>query len=168
MRTTRSRWHLWTVLLLLVLLQFSIRPLLGDPGIVRVAPDFLLLALLILANRSRPGHGAIAGFVVGLVTDALSTAAFGAGALAHTVVGYFAAWGKAVFFADNLFVNAVFFFVGTWARDVLVLLFGRHVEGPALIWQVVYLSPLKALTTATAGIVILLIFRRWLNVRISE
>ena len=168
MRAVRGRWRLWLVVLLLVVLQFTLRPLPGDPRIVRVAPDFLLLALLIVANRSRPGDGAIAGFVVGLVTDSLSNAAFGAGALAHTVVGYFAAWGKAVFFADNLVVNAMFFFVGTWTRDILVLLFGGHVEGSTLLWLVLYVSPLKALTTALAGIAILVIFRRWLNVRISE
>jgi len=164
----REHWRLAVVLMLLVVLQFALRPLPGDPRIVRVAPDFLLLALLVYAIRARPGDGAVAGFVVGLVADSLSPAAFGAGALAHTVIGYFAAWGKAVFFADNLFVNAVFFFVGTWVRDVLVLLVGRHVEGSALLWQIGYLSPLKALTTASAGLLVLLMFRRWLDIRIGE
>jgi rod shape-determining protein MreD len=122
----------------------------------------------VYAIRARPGHGAIAGFIVGLVTDSLSPAAFGAGALAHTVVGYLAAWGKAVFFAENLLVNAAFFFLGTWLRDVLVLLVGQHAHGSALYWQIGYLSPIKALTTAIAGIVVLLLFRRWLNIRIGE
>jgi rod shape-determining protein MreD len=151
------------VLLLLLVLQFTLRPPLG----ARVAPDFLLLALLVYAIRARPGQGAVAGFLVGLLTDALSPAAFGAGALAHTVIGYFAAWGKAVFFADNLFVNAAFFFLGSWLRDVIVVLIGQHVTGSTLLWQIVYLSPLKALTTALAGVVILLIFRRWLDIRIK-
>jgi rod shape-determining protein MreD len=161
----REHGRLGIVLLLLVVLQFALRPLLGDN---RIAPDFLFLALMVYAIRARPGKGAAAGLFVGLLTDALSPAAFGAGALAHTAVGYFAAWGKAVFFADNLFVNAAFFFVGSWLRDLLVLLFGQHVTGTALFWQVGYLSPLKALTTATAGIVILLIFRRWLGIRVRE
>jgi rod shape-determining protein MreD len=164
----RGQWRLGLVLLILVVLQFALRPLPGDPNVVRVAPDFLLLALLVYAIRARPGEGAIAGFAVGLVTDSLSPAAFGAGALAHTVIGYFAAWGKTVFFADNLFVNAVFFFLGTWARDLLVLLVGRHVEGSALLWQIGYLSTLKALTTSIAGVLVLLAFRRWLDIRIRE
>ena len=42
---------------------------------------------MIYAIRARPGHAAIAGFVVGLSGDALAGAAFGAGALAYTVVG---------------------------------------------------------------------------------
>ncbi len=168
MRRLRDGWRLGVVLLILVVLQFAPRPLPRDPRVVRIAPDYLLLALLVYAIRSRPGQGAIAGFVVGLVTDSLSPAAFGAGALAHTVIGYFAAWGKVIFFADNLFVNATFFFLGSWVRDVLVLLVGRHVEGSALLWQIFYLSPLKALSTAIAGTLILLIFRRWLDIRFAE
>ena len=163
-----KRWQLATVFFFLVVLQFAVRPLPEDPRIERLAPDFLLLALLVYAIRARPGQGAIAGFIVGLVTDSLSPAAFGAGALAHTVVGYLAAWGKAVFFAENLLVNAAFFFLGTWLRDVLVLLIGQHAHGSALYWQIGYLSPIKALTTAIAGIVVLLLFRRWLNIRIGE
>jgi rod shape-determining protein MreD len=164
----REHWKLGVVLSLLVLCQFTLRPAIGDPRLERVAPDFLLLALLVYAIRARPGQGAIAGFVVGLATDSLPEAAFGAGALAHTIIGYFAAWGKAVFFADNLFINAVFFFVGTWVRDIMVLLAGRHSGSTALLWQLGYLSPLKALTTAVAGVLALLVFRRWLNIRISE
>ncbi|MFQ5703570.1 MAG: rod shape-determining protein MreD [Gemmatimonadales bacterium] len=156
------------VLLLLGVLHFGLRPFAGGAFLQHVAPDFLLLALLVYAIRARPGQGAIAGFLVGLLADSLSPAAFGAGALSHTVIGYFAAWGKAVFFADNLFVNAVFFFVGAWARDVLVLVVGRHAEGSALLWQLFYWSPLSALTTSLAGVVVLLVFRNWLHIRIRE
>ncbi len=158
-------YRLRVVLALLVVLHFTVRPWLGDQ---RPAPDLLLLALLVYAIRARPGAAAVAGFVVGLVSDALTPVAFGAGALAHTVVGYLAAWGKAVFFAENLAVNAGFFFVGTWMRDVLVLVGGGHVEGRQLVWQLVLWSPLKAATTALAGVLVLLLFRRWLAIRISE
>lgn len=164
MTRRRERLQLAGVLLLLVVLQFALRPFLGDP---RVAPDFLLVALLVYAIRARPGHAAVAGFVVGLVADALDPTAFGAGALAHTVVGFLAAWGKAVFFAENVAVNAGFVLGGTWLRDLLVLLVGRHVGGGVLGWQLMLWSPLKAATTAAAGVVVLLLFRRWLPVRIS-
>ena len=168
MKPISERWRLGALLLCLVVLQFTVRPLPEDARIERVMPDFLFLALLVYAIRARPGQGAVAGFLVGIVTDSLSPEAFGAGALAHTLIGYLAAWGKAVFFADNLFVNAAFFFVGTWVRDILVLLIGRHILGAALYWQIGYLSPLKALTTAVAGMALLLLFRRLLHIRISE
>ena len=155
-------YRMGAVLLLLVVLHFSVRPLLGNP---RPAPDFLLLALLVYAIRARPGAAAVAGFLVGLLGDALTPVVFGAGALAHTIVGYLAAWGKAVFFAENLAVSAGFFAAGTWLRDVLVLLGGGHVQGAPLLWQLAVWSPLQAVTTAVVGVVTLVIFRNWLAVR---
>lgn len=154
-----------TVLVLLVVLHFTVRPWLGDP---RPAPDFLVLALLVYAIRARPGAAAVAGFTIGLLGDALTPVAFGAGALAHTVVGYLAAWGKAIFFAENLAVNAGFFFAGTWVRDLLVLVGGGHLRGTELVWQLLLWSPLKAATTALVGVIVLLVFRRWLAMRIAQ
>jgi rod shape-determining protein MreD len=153
------------VMSLLVILHFVLRPFLGDS---RVAPDMLLLALLVYAIGARPGAAAIAGFVVGLLADALTPVAFGANALAHSAVGYLAAWGKAVFFAENLMVNAGFFFVGAWVRDLLVLVAGRHVDGSAFFWQLAVWSILKAGTTALLGVAVLATFRRWLAVRVVE
>lgn len=165
MRYSRRRYRLAAVLLLLVVLHFGLRPLLGGS---RIAPDFLLLALLVYSVGARPGDGAVAGFLVGLLADSLSPVAFGAGAFAHTVIGYLAAWGKAIFFAENLFVNAVLFFVGVWIRDALLLLVGRHAQGTTVLWQLGYWSPLLALTTSVTGVVVLLVFRNWLHVRIGE
>lgn len=156
------RYRLVAVLLLLVTLHFVLRPFLGD---ARIAPDLLMLALLIYAIQARPGDAALAGFVVGLVADALTPVAFGAGALAHTCVGYIAAWGKAVFFAESIPVSAGFFLAGTWLRDLLVLVAGRHLGEGILLWQLAVWSPIKALTTAATGIIVLAVFRRWLNVR---
>jgi rod shape-determining protein MreD len=159
----QERYRMAAVVLLLTVLHFLLRPFLGD---VRGSPDLLLLALLVFAIRARPGQAAIGGFVVGLLVDALTPVAFGAGALAHTVVGYLAAWGKALFFAENVIVSAGFFFVGTWVRDALVLVVGRHMDQSALFWQLAIWSPVKALTTAIAGVIVLLLFRRWLHIRV--
>jgi len=159
-----DRVRLYTVLLLLAALHFYLRPRLGYP---KVAPDFLLLALLIFCIRSRPGDAAMAGFAVGLVGDSLTPASFGAGAMAHTLVAYLAAWGRAVFFADNLLVNAGFFAVGLWLRNVIVLLASGPV-GTGLPMVLGVWSVLQALTTAVAGALILVIFRRWLSIRLAE
>lgn len=156
------RYRLIVVLLLLVALQFVLRPFLGDS---RAAPDLLLLALLVYAIQARPGDAAVAGFVVGLVADSLTPVAFGAGAFAHTCVGYLAAWGKAVFFAESVPVSAAFVFAGSWLRDLLVLVAGRHMAERSLVWQLAFWSPLKALTTAVVGVLVLVVFRRWLRVR---
>lgn len=157
--------RLAAVVIGLVFLQFGLRPWLGDS---RVAPDFLLVALILYTIQSRPGEGAVAGFLVGLLADAMSPAAFGAGALAHTVVGYFSAWGKAVFFAENLAVNAGFLFAGTWLRNLVVLLAaGSGLAGSGL-WQMLIWSPLMGLTTALTGLTVILLFRQWLSIRVVE
>jgi rod shape-determining protein MreD len=110
---------------------------------------------------------AVAGFLVGLATDALTPARFGAGALSHTIVGYLAAWGRAVFFPDNLLVNAGLFAVGVWLRTLIQLL----VSGEALSQMVSILAvwaPLQAVTTAIVGVLVVLLFRDWLAIRLDE
>jgi rod shape-determining protein MreD len=164
MTTTRtSRLQLAVVLLTLVLLHFYVRPRLFD---ARVAPDFLLFGLVIFAMRSGPGAGAVAGFLVGLATDALSPARFGATTLADTVVGYAAAWGRAVFFADNILVNAGFVAAGLWLRDLILLIASGTPQGQLLLEIGVY-SPIQALSTAVAGAVVLYAFRQWFAVRLD-
>ena len=83
-------------IVILILLDFSVRPLLGW----RAEIDFRIIALLLAAVRMRPGSAAVLGCIMGLVADSLTPHAFGAGALAMTVVGYMASWLKAVFFAE--------------------------------------------------------------------
>jgi rod shape-determining protein MreD len=158
-----SRWQLIAGMVLLVFLHFFLRPRLGSP---RSGPDFLFIALMFYAMRSGPGAGAAAGFAVGLIQDALTPAQFGAGALAHTVVGYLAAWGRAVFFADNLVVNAAFVAVGVWLRDVIVLV----ASGPGeenLFLELTLRSPLQALVSGLAAAVVLVVFRQWFSIRLD-
>lgn len=162
-KTDRYRYIL--VLVGLVVLHFTVRARLGGD---RIAPDFLLLALLIYTIRAQPGRSAAAGFVIGLLRDALTPASFGAGALAHTLVGYLASWAKAVFFAENVFVNACLFFAGTWLRNLIVLLASGRISGAQLGWELLVWSPLQSLTTATVGIVVLWVFGRWLAIRRGE
>ncbi|HET7564379.1 MAG TPA: rod shape-determining protein MreD, partial [Gemmatimonadaceae bacterium] len=88
--------------LILVVLHFTLRPLLGW----RASPDFLVIALLLVAIRVRPGVAALVGFSIGLVSDSMALTAFGMGALAMALVGFVASWIKAVFFADDLMLNA--------------------------------------------------------------
>jgi rod shape-determining protein MreD len=149
----------------LVLLHFSVRTRLGDD---RVAPDFLLLAVLMYTIRAAPGPSAAAGFVVGIIRDALSPASFGANALAHTFVGYLSSWAKAVFFAENLFVNGCIFCGGTWVRNLIVSLASGELKGAPLAWELLVWSPLQGLTTAGVGVLMLIVLGRWLSVRFTD
>jgi len=160
-----DRYRFVVILATLVVLQFSLRPRLGDD---RMAPDFLLLALLIYTIRARPGKSAAAGFVVGLLRDALTPASFGAGALAHTLVGYLSAWSKAVFFAENLFVNGCLFFAGTWVRNLVIAVASGKMRGGLLGWELLVWSPIQSLTTALVGVIVLWLFGRHLAIRMGD
>jgi rod shape-determining protein MreD len=161
-RTDRYRYPF--LMTLLVLLQFTVRSHLGGD---RVAPDFLLLALLVYTIRAEPGRSAAAGFVLGLLRDALTPASFGAGALAHTLVGFASSWAKAVFFAEHVLVKGCLFFAGTWLRNFIVLMVSGRLQGSQVAWELLVWSPLQSLTTALVGVVVLWFLRDWLSPRRS-
>lgn len=163
-RRSSDRLRITLVIAMLVLLEFYLRPSLVEG---RGMPDFLLLALLLLCLRVSPGSAALAGLMVGLVVDILTPARFGANMLAHVLLGSGAAWGRAVFFADNIAVNAGLFFVGTWVRNMLVVMLSgsslARLGREAMLW-----GPLQGLTTAAVGVVVVLLFREWLAIRIER
>lgn len=161
-RTDRYRYPI--IMTLLVILQFTVRDQLGGD---RVAPDFLLLALLLYTIRAEPGKSAAAGFLIGLLRDALTPVSFGAGALAHTIVGFFSSWAKAVFFAEHVFVKGCLFFAGTWIRNLIVLLASGGLQSSQVAWELLVWSPLQGLSTALVGISVLWFFRGWLSPRRS-
>jgi cell shape-determining protein MreD len=103
---------------------------------------------------------------VGLIEDTLTPARFGAATLAHTVVGYLAAWGRAVFFADNMLVNAAFVAAGLWLRDLIVLV-ASETDHKQLLTQLTFYSPVQALTTAAFALVVLVTFRAVFSVRLD-
>lgn len=154
MSITRTFW-LVVVFVLLVVLHFTLRPVLAW----RAPVDFLVIALLLVAVRTRPGVAALAGFALGLLSDALTPESFGAGALAMTIVGFGASWLKAAFFADNIALNGIFIFAGKWAFDTIFLLAEHRLQGADLLVQVLLWSPLAAAATAIAGLVVLLTVR---------
>lgn len=141
--------------LILLVLHYTLRPMLGW----RAEPDFILIALLLVAIRIRPGSAAVLGFVMGLTADSVALQGFGAGALAMSVVAFSASWLKAVFFAENMALNAFFFFVGKWFFNALYLLVERRLAGGELVMEILVWSSLSAAVTAFAGLAALVILR---------
>jgi rod shape-determining protein MreD len=149
-----------TVLFLgLLIAQFAIRPILDW----RAEIDFLVIALLLVAVRVRPGSAALIGCLAGLVVDALSPLGFGAGAMAGTLVGFAASWSKSIFFADQMLLHGLFFVAGKLAMDLLYLTFEGRLAGGALVMQFVTWTPLSALATALVGVTLLLLVRPLLD-----
>ena len=147
----------------LVVLNYTLRPLLGW----RAPIDFLLLAVLTAAVRVRPAGAAVLGFIVGLIADSLSPESFGAGALGMSTIGYLASWLKAVFFADSLPLNALFFFMGKWAFDIIYFVAEHRLRGVELVQQMVLWSPLSAAATALVGVIVLFVMRPLLELSVA-
>lgn len=146
---------------ILIMLHYTVRPLLGW----RAPIDFMLIAALFGAVRMRPGVAAMYGLMLGLVSDSLAVSGFGAAALGMTIVAYAASWLKAVFFADNLALNAFFLFVGKWVFDIIVVLAAHRVAGTELAMQIFVWSPLAAALTAAAGAIVLTMLRPIMELR---
>jgi rod shape-determining protein MreD len=153
------RWHVTLraviAFVVLVALHYTVRPLLGW----KVSMDFLVIAVLLMAVRLRPGAAAILGFATGLIADSLTPTSLGAGALAMTVIGFGASWLKALFFADNVVLHAFYFFIGKWAYDVVYVLAERDTNFSDTATQLLLWSPLAAALTAVTGVMVILAFR---------
>ena len=143
------------VFVLLVALHYTVRPLLG----ARISIDFLVIAVLLTAVHVRPGVAALIGFMTGLIADSLTPLSFGAGALAMSAVGSAASWLKAASFADNMLLQAIFIAAGKLMFDVLYLVVERRLQFGDLLVQLLVWSPLSAIATGLAGVLVVLTFR---------
>lgn len=151
-----SRTLVMTLMLALLLtLHFTLRPLLDW----RAGVDFLVIGVLLVAVRVRPGAAAVLGLMLGALVDAMSPEALGAGALAMTVMAFGASRLKAAFFADDIGLNAVFVFVGKVFYDVVATLAEGRLSGMTLLWQLLAWTPLSAVATAAVGLVVLAVVR---------
>jgi hypothetical protein len=82
------------------------------------------------------------------------------------MVGYLAAWGRAVFFADNLLVNAAFVAVALWVRDLVLLIASGTSQG-RLFLELTLNSPLQAISTGVFALLVLAAFREWFAIRLD-
>lgn len=148
----------WGVALLLPFLHFLFQV---GFGLGAKAPDLLTVALLILAREVRTGAAAGIGFTFGLLEDAFSVLAFGANALAMSVVGILGARSREFFVGESLVFLASYLVLGTWLRYAIHwLVAGDAVrEGGARLLLVT--APLAAFYAAAAGILILLGTGAW-------
>ncbi len=150
------------VCLILIVLHYTLRPLLGWS---RVEIDFMVIATVFGAVRMRPGLAALYGLFLGLVSDSLALGTFGAAALGLSLVAFAASRLKAVFFADDLRLNALFLFLGEWAFRIIFLLAGHRTAGAELVMNLLVWSPLSAAVTAAAGVLVLSLLRPLMEVR---
>jgi rod shape-determining protein MreD len=115
-----TRWRFALFIAGVVVLHFVLRVGLGL-GVL--APDLLVVALLLASRRMRPGGAAGLGFALGLLEGAANpTVPLGAHSLALAVVGYLASRSREWLAGDDPVTMVAYFFVGTLLYLVLLFL----------------------------------------------
>ena len=154
----RGPWRVWATVVGLVLLHFLLH--LGF-GLGNVAPDLLTIALLLAAREVGMGTAAGIGFALGLLLDAFSLLAFGANAVAMTVVGAAGARTRDLFVGDSFFFVVSYLFLGKWVKDLLHwVLVGESVREP-FVQALLMGSSLNALYAAGVGVLVVTITGAW-------
>ena len=140
---------------ILVVLHFLLRVGLGYE---QLAPDLLVVALLLAARQITAGAAAALGLVLGILDGAMAPFALGATALALTVVGFLGARSREFFSEDNYILLALYLFVGKWVFDAILYLGTRELFRPGGA-DLLLVSPLTALYAAAAGLIGLAVYR---------
>ncbi len=149
-------WTFWAFIALLVIAHFTLHLAFG---LGATAPDLLTVAVLLGARRLGGGAAAALGFALGLLRDALSLVAFGADAVAMTVVGFLGARSRDLFIGDSVVFVALYLFLGKWLHDAIYYLVGGHGVNGDAVARLLIEAPLASLYAAAAGTAALLLYR---------
>jgi len=115
--TEGTRWRFALFIAGLVVLHFVLRVGLGL-GVL--APDLLVVALLLASRRMRPGAAAGLGFVLGVLEGSANPTVFGAASLALSVVGYLGSRSREWLAGDDPVTMVAYFFAGTLLYEALL------------------------------------------------
>jgi cell shape-determining protein MreD len=150
-----TNWGFWIFIALLVVLHFVLRI---GMGLQQLAPDLLVIAVLIAAREVRAGTAAGIGLLLGILDGSVVPFTLGASALVLTLLGFLGSRTRELAAPDNYLFLALYLFAGKWLFDSLLFL----VTGDAFRANASYLllvSPLTALYAAAAGLVGLITYR---------
>lgn len=144
----------WIAMAILVILHFLLH--LGL-GIGREAPDLLTVALLLAARTGGLGRGAGLGFVFGLLEDAFSVLAFGANAVAMTLIGALGASTRDLFVGESILFFVAYLILGKWLRDLLQwLMVGEALREP-FVQEMLVQSVVASFYAAVVGVAVVVV-----------
>jgi cell shape-determining protein MreD len=144
-----TRWSYWVLIVLLVVLHFVLRI---GMGLQELAPDLLVVALLLSAREARAGVSAGLGLVLGILDGAVVPFTLGASAVVLTLLGFLGARSRDVFAGDSYLFLAAYLFAGKWLFDTLLYLLTGKAFAPGASYLLL-ISPLAALYAAAIGLV---------------
>jgi len=145
----------WVFIALLIVLHFLLRVGLGYE---QLAPDLLVIALLLAARSLPAGTAAGLGLLLGILDGALVPFALGASALALVVLGFVGARSRELFSEENYLLLALYLFAGKWVFDAIVFLATGDMFRPGASYLVL-VSPLTAVYAAVAGLLSVKVYR---------
>lgn len=152
----KTGFAFWVFVVTLVVLHFFLQLTLG---LGLRAPDLLTVAVLMAARPLPGGAAAGLGFVLGILEDAVSIAAFGAGAATFTIIAYLGARTRDFFVGDSLFFLTVYVFLGKWIQEALYFGLAVGVRRGEPVEALLTQAPLNALYAAAAGLVAVSLYR---------
>ncbi len=151
----RVGWGFWVFIALLVVLHFLLRVGLGYE---QLAPDLLVVALLLAARHLQAGYATGFGVLLGIIDGSLVPSTLGASAVALAVLGFVGARSRELFSEDNYLLLALYLFVGKWVFDTILFLATGDLFRPGASYLLL-VSPLTALYAAAAGLIGLSVYR---------
>ena len=109
-----------------------------------IAPDFAIIALVLLGLAAGPGPATVGGFLLGLVQDLANPGLLGLNALCKTALGFLAGRLRGRLVYGLPVVEGLVLVVAVVAHDVVFLLVQSRLTDDA------FLAPLLARTLPTA------------------
>jgi rod shape-determining protein MreD len=122
-------------------------------AIGNVAPDFIVVCVVLFGLQRGPIMGSLFGFVVGLVVDLGNPGSLGLNALTKSMLGY-AAGRLGAATSPGVLVLFIVFFVAAFAHDVVYLVVFMWPRVGSAFGTLFTVALPSALYTALAGIVV--------------
>ena len=115
--TEGTRWKFALFIAVLVALHFILRV---GMGLGVLAPDLLVVALLLASRRLRPGAAAGLGFLLGLLEGSANPFVLGYASLSLAVLGYLGSRSREWLAGDDPLNMVAFFFAGTLIYELML------------------------------------------------
>lgn len=120
----------------------------------RIAPDFIILVVVLSALHRGTIAGSLTGFLMGLVQDLSNPGFLGLNALTKSLLGYFAGQAREKTFPENAVFLGGLFFVCALGHDIVYLIF-FHWPGIGATFSAIFAIALpSAVYTALVGVLL--------------
>jgi len=136
------------LVILALVLQTSWVP---KTAILGMAPDLIVMVIVYVGLTGGQIEGTSLGFLAGFLQDVYGPARLGSNALANSIIGFGAGYGKGGIVAEGLVVRSAMLFVAVLARDLLYFLCNAGWNVRELVLLFLRYSPGTAVYTALGG-----------------